>query len=173
MTNSYRNLIRFSTLLQYKTLFPVSIFLLAVSLSIVLLRGESNRLQRVHPLHEMTGDLPEEWPFEPLVYKNLNILEGTTDTVLNIVEIVKRSDSLSRIFKRHGISPHDLANLLASNKKSKQLRYLKPMQKITLKVKNGHLVRLQIQLTAVRRLYRCSVLVDTWISTPLHIGAAA
>lgn len=149
MTNSYRNLRHFSTLLQYKTLFPISIFLLAISLSIALLRGESNRLQRVHPLHEMTGGLPEEWPFEPLVYKNLNILEGTTDTVLNIVEIVKRGDSLSRIFKRHGISQHDLANLLASNKKSKQLRYLKPMQRITLKVKNGHLVRLQIQLTSL------------------------
>ena len=149
MTNTYRNLIRFSTLLQYKTLFPISIFLLAISLSIILLRGESSRLQTVHALHEMTGALPADWPFEPLVHKNLNMLEGTTDTVLSIVEIVKRGDSLSRIFKRHGISRHDLANLLASNKKSKQLRYLKPMQKITLKVKNGHLVRLQIQLTSL------------------------
>ena len=152
MTNSYRNLIRFSTLLQYKTLFPISIFLLAISLSIALLRGESNRLQRADPLHEMTGSLPEKWPFEPLVYKNLSISEETTDTALNIVEIVKRGDSLARIFKRHGISRHDLANLLASNKKSKQLRYLKPMQKITLKVKNERLIRLQIKLTSLTSL---------------------
>ena len=152
MTNSYRNLIRFSDLLRYKTLFPMSIFLLAITISIVLLRGESNRLQRADPLHEMTGSLPEKWPFEPLVYKNLSISEETTDTALNIVEIVKRGDSLARIFKRHGISRHDLANLLASNKKSKQLRYLKPMQKITLKVKNERLIRLQIKLTSLTSL---------------------
>lgn len=152
MTNSYRNFIRFSDLLRYKTLFPMSIFLLAITISIVLLRGESNRLQRADPLHEMTGSLPEKWPFEPLVYKNLSISEETTDTALNIVEIVKRGDSLARIFKRHGISRHDLANLLASNKKSKQLRYLKPMQKITLKVKNERLIRLQIKLTSLTSL---------------------
>ena len=152
MTNSYRNLIRFSNLLHYKTLFPMSIFLLAITISIVLLRGESNRLQRADPLHEMTGSLPEKWPFEPLVYKNLSISEETTDTALNIVEIVKRGDSLARIFKRHGISRHDLANLLASNKKSKQLRYLKPMQKIALKVKNERLIRLQIELTSLTSL---------------------
>ena len=152
MTNSYRNLIRFSNLLRYKTLFPMSIFLLAITISIVLLRGESNRLQRADPLHEMTGSLPEKWPFEPLVYKNLSISEETTDTAINIVEIVKRGDSLARIFKRHGISRHDLANLLASNKKSKQLRYLKPMQKITLKVKNERLIRLQIKLTSLTSL---------------------
>ena len=152
MTNSYRNLIRFSNLLRYKTLFPMSIFLLAITISIVLLRGESNRLQRADPLHEMTGSLPEKWPFEPLVYKNLSISEETTDTALNIVEIVKRGDSLARIFKRHGISRHDLANLLASNKKSKQLRYLKPMQKIALKVKNERLIRLQIELTSLTSL---------------------
>jgi murein DD-endopeptidase MepM/ murein hydrolase activator NlpD len=130
----------------------MSIFLLAITISIVLLRGESNRLQRADPLHEMTGSLPEKWPFEPLVYKNLSISEETTDTALNIVEIVKRGDSLARIFKRHGISRHDLANLLASNKKSKQLRYLKPMQKITLKVKNERLIRLQIKLTSLTSL---------------------
>ena len=130
----------------------MSIFLLAITISIVLLRGESNRLQRADPLHEMTGSLPEKWPFEPLVYKNLSISEETTDTALNIVEIVKRGDSLARIFKRHGISRHDLANLLASNKKSKQLRYLKPMQKIALKVKNERLIRLQIKLTSLTSL---------------------
>ena len=130
----------------------MSIFLLAITISIVLLRGESNRLQRADPLHEMTGSLPEKWPFEPLVYKNLSISEETTDTAINIVEIVKRGDSLARIFKRHGISRHDLANLLASNKKSKQLRYLKPMQKIALKVKNERLIRLQIELTSLTSL---------------------
>ena len=152
MTNSYRNLIRFSNLLQYKTLFPMSIFLLAITISIVLLRGESNRLQGAGPLHEMTGNLQEKWPFEPLVYQNLSISEGTTDTVLNIVEIVKRGDSLSRIFKRHGISRNDLANLLASSKESKQLRYLKPMQKIALKIKNRRLIRLQFKDTSLNSL---------------------
>lgn len=150
MTNSYRNLVRFSNLLHYKTLFPISILLLAISLSTLLLRGESNRFQQVDPLHQITGGLPEKWPFEPLSYKNLNIFEGTNDSVLNIVETIERGDSLSRIFKRHGLSRHDLANLLASNKKSKQLRHLKPMQKVTLKVKNGHLVRLAIQLTPLK-----------------------
>jgi murein DD-endopeptidase MepM/ murein hydrolase activator NlpD len=153
MISAYKNLLRLSNLLQYKTLFTIGFFLLATSLSLVLLRGETNRSQRVEPFQKEKSNLPKKWPFEPLAYKGLDTSEETNDSVLTIRETVEEGDSLSRIFNRHGVSQNDLANLLASNKKSKRLKYLNPHQRITLKVQNGRLIQLQIQLTSLNSIF--------------------
>jgi len=96
-----------------------------------------------------TGTSPEP---QPVVEPSGNSLTLT----------VRRSDSLDRLFKRHGLSRTDLANIMALDPARKHLRLIKPGDEIQVRESDGKILQLdrQVSLSEVLSIRRTEDLFE-------------
>ena len=65
----------------------------------------------------------------------------------NLTLKVRRADSLDRLFKRHGLSRTDLANIMTLEPARKYLRLVKPGDEIRIREANGKILQLERQIS--------------------------
>lgn len=67
--------------------------------------------------------------------------------------LVRKGDSLARIFKRHGISMASLHELIRQTEGTEELRLLKPGERLSLAMEEGQLVGLLYEMNPLHQLY--------------------
>jgi len=72
---------------------------------------------------------------------------ATEPTGNNLTLKVRRSDSLDRLFKRHGLSRTDLANIMMLEPARKYLRLVKPGDEILVRETDGKILQLERQVS--------------------------